>query len=238
MLEKWFKQIILKDFILVIKRNNSLYIPIIFFTLIILLFPFSLGSHISKIQSIGIHIIIISILLTSFLSLNNFLQEDYIDGSLELLLFSPISLEYYIFIKNIIHWLLYKSLIICLIPLLGNILGLSITSVLQTLPLLIILTIIVTFIGTVISIITLSLEQKYFLTILIIFPTILPTTLIIVQLHEELGNIIYTNDECTIYTVINYLFTKKTIIILCIYCIITCSLTPWIGGIVLSIYFL
>lgn len=236
MLGKWSSLLIKRDLLLNFKYNNSIIISLFFFFLITLLFPFSLGQNMSILKTIGFNILIVCLLLTSFLSFANIWKNDIYDGSLELYLFSSITLEFFFFFKNMIHWILYESILLCIIPILSIFLQIPLYNVIVIFPLLIFLTIIITQLGSVIEIITVEIKQKNFIITLLIIPILLPSLIFFTQSYITITNDTIIHSIPYYSTMYNLFSIKSTKILIIITLSITASI-PWISSIILSLFY-
>jgi heme exporter protein B len=98
--------------------------PLLFFIIVISLFPFAIGPDIALLAKIAPSIIWVAALLAILLSINQLFQRDAEEGSLDLLLNSPHSLTLLVLCKMIAHWLTHCLPLILISPLLGFLLHL------------------------------------------------------------------------------------------------------------------
>ena len=78
-----------RDLILAIRHRGELANPLLFFVMVVTLFPLGLGPESSTLRVIAPGIIWVSALLAALLSLESVFRSDFEDGSLEQLLLSP-----------------------------------------------------------------------------------------------------------------------------------------------------
>lgn len=76
-----------------------------FFVVAALLFPFGVGPEPALLARIAAGVLWVSALLAALLSLGRLFRDDYEDGSLELLLLSPVAPELAAGAKCLAHWL-------------------------------------------------------------------------------------------------------------------------------------
>ena len=83
-----FFAIIRRDLILALRRRSEIANPLLFFILVITLFPLGIGAQPHLLQAIAPGIIWVSALLAAMLSLDSLFRSDFDDGSLEQILLS------------------------------------------------------------------------------------------------------------------------------------------------------
>jgi heme exporter protein B len=116
---KLFFSIIKRDFRLYIRQGMENLTVVMFFIIVVTLFPFGIGSEFNELKNIGAGIIWVSALLAAILSLERLFQTDYEDGSLELLALQPIALEIIVLAKALVHWLTTGITLILATPILA-----------------------------------------------------------------------------------------------------------------------
>lgn len=114
-----FRATLRRDLIIALKRRNDLLNPIMFFLIVVSLFPLGISPDPVELSSVSAGVVWVSALLASMLSLDNLYRADYEDGSLEQLLLSPQPLYFLVLAKNIAHWLISGLPVVILSPLLA-----------------------------------------------------------------------------------------------------------------------
>jgi heme exporter protein B len=114
-----FKATLRRDLLIALKRRNDLLNPIIFFLIVVSLFPLGVTTDPAQLTKIAAGTVWVAALLASMLSLDNLFRADYEDGSLEQLLLSPQPLYFMVLAKNISHWLISGLPVVILSPLLA-----------------------------------------------------------------------------------------------------------------------
>ena len=104
-LGKAFRSTLSRDLLIAFKRRNDILNPIMFFLIVVSLFPLGVSPDPQQLSMISAGVVWVSALLASMLSLDNLYRADYEDGSLEQLLLSPQPLYFMVLAKNISHWL-------------------------------------------------------------------------------------------------------------------------------------
>ncbi len=80
--------------------------PLLFFALVVLMFPFALGTDSALLSRIAAGAVWVAALLAAALSLESLFRADYADGTLEVLVTGGAPLAQLGFAKALAHWLL------------------------------------------------------------------------------------------------------------------------------------
>ena len=110
------RNIIYKEFKGYFRNLNSIFLPLIFFFLIISIFPLLVGPDKNLLNKIIPGIVWITIIFTTVLSSNNFFKDEYNDGFIETYLTSDTSIELILFFKILLCWIFTCLPIIFFIP--------------------------------------------------------------------------------------------------------------------------
>jgi heme exporter protein B len=113
-----------RELLLAYRQRGELLNPLIFFTMVITLFPLTLNPSPKLLQTLAPGIIWVAALLACLLSLDRLFQTDAQDGSLEQLLLSPHPLSVLVLTKVFAHWLVTGLPLVILALLLGVMLNL------------------------------------------------------------------------------------------------------------------
>ncbi|MBC7908836.1 MAG: heme exporter protein CcmB [Rhodospirillaceae bacterium] len=100
-----FLEIIRRDLRLALRQGSDSVMVVTFFVLTVVLFPFGIGPESGILERVSAGVLWVTALLASLLSLDRLFQADYEDGSLELLVLTPIALEVVVMGKVVAHWL-------------------------------------------------------------------------------------------------------------------------------------
>ncbi len=169
-----FLVILQRDLILAIRHRAELMNPVLFFVLVVVLFPLGVGAEISILQKIAPGIIWIAALLSALLSLDRIFRTDMEDGSLEQMLISAQPMSLLILAKIIAHWMITGLPVVLVGPLLALFLGLS-TEGIETLFITLLLgTPILSAIGSVGVALTVGLRRGGVILSLLVLPLYVP----------------------------------------------------------------
>jgi heme exporter protein B len=130
---KAFYYLLLRDMRLALRSSHELANPLIFFVLVVTLFPLAVMPTPERLQEMAPGVIWVAALLSVLLSLDRLFKQDYEDGSLDQLMLSPNPLVILVLAKVAAHWLLTGLPLVIIAPLLGVFMALQAES-LQVLP--------------------------------------------------------------------------------------------------------
>jgi len=166
--------LIKKELSLYFRNLNNIFLPLIFFFLIISIFPLVLGPEKTLFNKIIPGVIWITAILTTLLTSNNFFKEDFNAGIIETYLTSDISIEIVLFIRIIACWIFTCLPIIIFIPIVSILFDITFQASIVILLTLFIGTPILISIGIFGSALTLGLAKNNILTPVIIIPFYIP----------------------------------------------------------------
>lgn len=94
-----------RDMTLALRRRSDVLTTLIFFIIVVSLFPLGVGPERATLRAMAPGVIWVAALLASMLALDRMFSSDYLDGTLEQMLLSPRSLPVLVFGKITAHWL-------------------------------------------------------------------------------------------------------------------------------------
>ena len=100
-----FRQILLRDLRLAVRQGMDAFMAVTFFVIAGALFPLGVGPEPGVLARIAGGVIWVTALLAVLLSLDRLFQQDFEDGSLDLLVLAPMPLEATVTAKAAAHWL-------------------------------------------------------------------------------------------------------------------------------------
>ena len=119
-----FKATLKRDANLMFRRRGELINPLVFFALVVTLFPIGISPDPVVLSLIAPGLLWVAALLAALLSLDSLFRTDYDDGSLEQLLLTPQPLAALGLAKVVAHWLFTGLPLAIVAPLLGVMLAL------------------------------------------------------------------------------------------------------------------
>lgn len=108
-----------RDLRLAGRRRSEVMTSLIFFVVVVSLFPLGIGPEMQLLQRIGPGVIWVAALLATLLGLPRLFAADHADGTLEQMALSPQPLVLLVAGKVMAHWLLCGLPLVLLAPLLG-----------------------------------------------------------------------------------------------------------------------
>ncbi|MDP9196528.1 MAG: heme exporter protein CcmB [Pseudomonadota bacterium] len=119
-----FLFLIRRDILLSFRQGTDSVLALLFLALVVILFPLGLNPEPEILQQAAAGVIWVAVLLSALLSFPRLFQDDYADGSLDLLFLSPLSPEAIALAKTLAHWLVCALPVLVLVPLLALMYGL------------------------------------------------------------------------------------------------------------------
>jgi heme exporter protein B len=119
-----FTLLLARETRLLFRRPAELANPLVFFAIVIALFPLAVGPQTQLLQSLSPGLVWVAALLAVLLSLDGLFRSDFEDGSLEQWVLSPHPLPLLVLAKVLAHWLFSGLALVLLAPLLALMLGL------------------------------------------------------------------------------------------------------------------
>ncbi|MHB1951764.1 MAG: heme exporter protein CcmB [Acidiferrobacteraceae bacterium] len=98
------RAVFLRDLMIILRASTEVLTPLVFFVIVISLFPLGVGPESPLLRVIGPGILWVAALLASMLSLNRLFAQDYADGSLEQIVLAPQPLSLIALAKVAAHW--------------------------------------------------------------------------------------------------------------------------------------
>lgn len=197
-----FITLLFQDLLIVYRSRLDFFNPILFFVLVVSLFPLTMGAEPNNLMHMAPGIIWIASLFSIMLSFENLFHPDFEDGSLEQLILNPNPLPLLILAKLFSHWLVScLPLIILSVPM-GIILYLSKTCLIILVITLLIGTPSLYLIGAIASALTLGLKQKGFLMVLLVVPLYIPILIFATTAVTDAGFHLPYKTQLTLLTAI------------------------------------
>jgi heme exporter protein B len=166
--------VIRRDLLVTLRRPGLVFNPLLFYILVISLFPLATGPDQRLLQTIAPGVIWVAALLAVLLALESLFRADFEDGSLELLALSPVPLPLLVLAKIAAHWLLTGLPLVLVSPILGLFLTLPATSVQMLMLTLALGTPVLSLIGAIGAALTLIVRSSGALLALLVLPLYIP----------------------------------------------------------------
>lgn len=169
-----FLALIRRDLVLALRRRAEIANPLLFFVLVITLFPLGIGAQPNLLKAIAPGIIWVSALLAAMLSLDSLFRSDFDDGCLEQILLSPHPTSILVLAKIIAHWLVTGLPLLIIAPLLAVFLGMPNHTITVLLLTLLLGTPILSLIGAIGVALTVGLRRGGMILSLLVLPLYVP----------------------------------------------------------------
>ncbi|MBA1228258.1 heme exporter protein CcmB [Pseudomonas viridiflava] len=163
---------------LLVRRPAELANPLIFFAIVIAMFPLAVGPEAQLLQTLSPGLVWVAALLAVLLSLDGLFRSDFEDGSLEQWVLSPHPLALLVLIKVLAHWVFSGLALVLVAPVLALMLGLP-AGCLPVLMLSLLLgTPVLSLLGAVGAALTVGLKRGGLLLALLILPLYIPVLIL------------------------------------------------------------
>jgi heme exporter protein B len=172
-----FFALLSRDIRLAVRAGGGAALALAFFTCVVTLVPLGVGADLRLLSRIAGGVLWVAAVLAALLSLDRLFQADYEDGSLDLIVLSPLQLEAVAFAKIAAHWLATGLPLTVLSALLAVLFDLSPKGTGALVLALLIGTPAVSAIGGVGAALTLSIRRGGLILPLIVLPLLAPAVI-------------------------------------------------------------
>ena len=169
-----FNALMKRDLLLAFRHRGELANPLLFFLMIVTLFPLGVSPEVVLLRKIAPGVIWIAALLAALFSLESLFRSDFEDGALEQMLLSPQPLAVLVLAKVLAHWLVSGLPMLLMAPLLGLLLAMPDTAIAALELTLAIGTPLLSLIGAIGVALTVGLRRGGVLLTLLIMPLYIP----------------------------------------------------------------
>ena len=164
-----------RDLLLAVRAGGGFGLGVAFFLIVVVLVPLGIGPDMVILSKVSVGVLWVGALLACVLSLDRIFSLDYDDGTLELLLTSPIPLEAVVTIKAFSHWITTGLPLVVVSPILGLLLGLQVSDLKWVVISLLIGTPALSAIGAFGASLTVGIRRGGLLLSLLVLPLYVPT---------------------------------------------------------------
>jgi heme exporter protein B len=173
-LSRAFWSLLRRDLLLTYRNRAQAINPLLFFVLVVILFPFGVGPDAILLKTMAPGIIWVAALLAALLSLDSIFRSDFDDGFLEQLVLSAYPLSVLVLAKVIAHWLVSGFPLVLVAPLLAVFLGMPGDAIAVLVATLLLGTPVLSLIGAIGVALTVGLRQGGIILALLVFPLYIP----------------------------------------------------------------
>ena len=169
-----YLSVLYRDLLLAVRRRRELANPLVFFVIVVSLFPLGVSPERELLTQLAPGVIWVTALLATLMSMDAMFRSDYDDGSLEQLLLMPGPKILLIGAKITAHWISIGLPLVLLAPVMSLLLYFPPHAIGSLMITLIISTPILSLLGAVGVALTLSLRSGGILSSLLILPFYVP----------------------------------------------------------------
>lgn len=169
-----FVAILFRDLVLVLRHRGEMANPLVFFVVVVTLFPLALGPDSETLSRIAPGILWVAALLAATLAMEGLFRSDFEDGSLEQILLSPHPPSLLVLAKVLAHWLATGVPLILISPLLALFLELPVQALPVLLGTLALGTPVLSLVGAIGVALTVGLRRGGLLLALLVLPLYVP----------------------------------------------------------------
>ena len=167
--------LIFRDLRIAVRAGGGFGLSLAFFFIIVIFFPFAIGPDLDLLSKVAPGTLWVGALLACLLSLERIFALDFEDGTLDLLITSPLPLEGVVISKAFVHWLTTGLPLVILTPFLGILLGLQNSSLIFLSTSLMFGTPALSVIGTFGAALTAGMKRGGLLLSILVLPLYIPT---------------------------------------------------------------
>ena len=179
-----FISLVGRDLRLALRGGIGSLVVVVFFFIAVALFPLGIGPESALLERVAPGVLWVCALLATMLSLGRMFDEDYEDGSLEVIALGPLPLELVVLAKVLAHWLTTGLPLMIAAPVLAVLLNLSAQGFAVLMISLLLGTPILSLIGSVGATLTVGLRRGGVLISLLVLPLYVPVLIFAVGAVE------------------------------------------------------
>lgn len=157
------------------RQGNSSAMAVTFFLVAVTLFPLGIGPELTILARISAGVLWVAALLSALLTLDRMFQQDFEDGSLDLLALAPLPMEMIVLAKSVAHWLTTGLPLVVAAPLLAVLLNMDSAGLGILVVSLLIGTPALSLVGAIGAALTVTVRRGGVLMPLLILPLYVPT---------------------------------------------------------------
>lgn len=169
-----FRHLIARDLRLAMRQGTDIVTVLAFFVITVTLFPLGVGPEPNILARIAVGVVWVTALLATMLSLERLFLTDHEDGSLDLLVLTPLPLELLVLAKVAAHWILTGLPLILAAPVLAALMNMPDDGYPMLIATMVLATPTLSLIGAVGASLTLGARRGGALVSLLVLPLYIP----------------------------------------------------------------
>lgn len=168
------KAVFTRDISLAYRQRAELMQPLMFFLMVVTLFPLAIGPNPQTLQLVSGAIIWVAAILSLLMGMDRLFRDDFLDGSLEQITLTSAPLYLVVLVKVFAHWIVHIVPLLLLSPLLALFLNMTTDMYWGLLLTLLLGTPTISLIGAIGVALTLGLQRSGVLVSLLLIPLFIP----------------------------------------------------------------
>jgi len=182
-----FSLLVKRDLTIALRHRDDILNPLLFFIIVVTLFPLGIGPEPTTLSRIAPGIIWVAALLATLLSLDRLFKADFLDGSLEQMMLSPYPIFILVLAKIVAHWLIAGLPLILVAPLLAVLLHLPDQSYVALMLTLLLGTPVLSLLGAIGVALTVGIKKGGVLLSLLVLPLYIPLLIFATSAIDSAG---------------------------------------------------
>ncbi len=170
------------------RRYGSVLTPLLFFAVVVALFPLSTDPSPSRLATLASAVVWVAALLAAMLAQQTLFRGDFEDGSLQLMALSALPLWLQVLAKQMAHWLVSGLPLVLLSPLAAYSLSMPPSGYTTLMVSLLLGTLSLSALGAIGAALTVSIRQGGLLFAVLVLPLIVPVLIMGTQATELASN--------------------------------------------------
>ena len=171
---KLLLRVVIRDLRLHLRATSEMLNPLVFFVVVVSLFPLGIGPEPERLAQIAPAVIWIAALLATLMSMDLMFSSDFADGSLEQMVTADQSLLVMVLGKVLSHWLVAGLPLILLSPIIGAAFYVEPAAILVMMLGLLLVTPVLSLLGAIGASLTVGLERGGLLVTILVLPLYVP----------------------------------------------------------------
>ncbi|MCC2614790.1 heme exporter protein CcmB [Aestuariibacter halophilus] len=168
------RAVLYRELTLAYRQKAELIQPLLFFLLVVTLFPLGVGPGPETLQKIGPGVVWVAAILSSLLGMDRLFRDEFLDGWMEQTLLSPIGLGWVALIKVLAHWVISIVPLLLISPLMALFLNLTVPMYTALVITLLVGTPLLSLVGAIAVALTVGLQRGGVLLALLLLPLFVP----------------------------------------------------------------
>lgn len=180
-----FLALLQRDLKIHFRQPSEVLNPLVFFAVVISLFPLGLGPSPDELSKVAPAVIWIAALLATLMSLDVMFRGDFEDGSLEQVVISETSLFVYVLAKVTVHWIVSGLPLVLLMPFVGLALFLETEAIVMMTLALLLVSPTLSLLGAIGAALTVGLTRGGLLVTILILPLYVPVLILSTSMTQS-----------------------------------------------------